>query len=139
MLALFPFLVTNWNTWALATYSLGVAADLCFFTKVCPAPPTSWAASWRCPGTSWTRVSCSCWPSPDPGLHARETHCWGGELSTFHILLPILNFTFSFINISSLLSFLVLPRLFVGFSLTSTHQHHHRGLPQHSTNTTGVP
>ena len=37
MLALFPFLVTDWNTWALATYSLGVAADLCFFTKVCPA------------------------------------------------------------------------------------------------------
>ena len=37
MLALFPFLVTDWNTWALATYSLGVAADLCFFTKICPA------------------------------------------------------------------------------------------------------
>ena len=37
MLALFPFLVTDWNTWALATYSLSVAADLCFFTKVCPA------------------------------------------------------------------------------------------------------
>ena len=37
MLALFPFLVTDWNTWALATYSLRVAADLCFFTKVCPA------------------------------------------------------------------------------------------------------
>ena len=36
-MALFPFLVTDWNTWALATYSLGVAADLCFFTKVCPA------------------------------------------------------------------------------------------------------
>ena len=247
MLALFPFLVTDWNTWALATYSLGVAADLCFFTKICPAvsmsvssasaprrggppcpclapsrrsrtgtpgtrpqcwtrtstdswrrgrawtrraaqPPTSttswlcywWPTEaagwcwpcrglvtmtwkvllskimllsyhtthlrgcflgwdWRCPGTSWTRVSCSCWPSPDPGLRTREAHCWGDELSTFHILLPILNFTFSFINISSLLSFLVLPRLFVGFSLTSTHQHHHRGLPQHSTNTTGVP
>ena len=41
MLALFPFLVTDWNTWALATYSLGVAADLCFFTKVCPAVSVS--------------------------------------------------------------------------------------------------
>ena len=41
MLALFPFLVTDWNTWALATYSLGVAADLCFFTRVCPAVSVS--------------------------------------------------------------------------------------------------
>ena len=41
MLALFPFLVTDWNTWALATYSLSVAADLCFFTKVCPAVSVS--------------------------------------------------------------------------------------------------
>ena len=79
------------------------------------------------------------------GLH-RTLGCVLGKLIagrwTFHFsypLLPILNFTFSFINISSLLSFLVLPRLFVGFSLTSTHQHHHCGLPQHSTNTTGVP
>ena len=38
MLALFPFLVTDWNTWALVTYSLGVAADLCFFTKVQQSP-----------------------------------------------------------------------------------------------------
>ena len=41
MLALFPFLVTDWNTWALATYSLGVAADLCFFSKICPAVSVS--------------------------------------------------------------------------------------------------
>ena len=84
MLALFPFLVTDWNTWALATYSLGVAADLCFFTKICPAvsmsvssasaprrggPPCPCLAPSRrsrtgTPGTRpqcWTRTSTDSW------------------------------------------------------------------------------
>ena len=46
-MALFPFLVTDWNTWALATYSLGVAADLCFFTKGCPAVSVSVSSATR--------------------------------------------------------------------------------------------